>query len=679
MTTHQETANSGAEPFSEFLRAKRLMSLLRCAARVLVVGCGRGELGALIKRGGAEEVHGIEWRGGMTDLMHEQMDSVLRVKLPLQQLPFPDEYFDAIVLPDADAYLSQLTELMKSLTPFLASTGYLMLGFDNKAYWRSSGEGATLKEIQDRLKEAGLGLYSFQGIPDDEQGAAGPDTNGVMQIEGRTFTVRSKSEREELLTTYYLCAAVWPVYSPVEHALALSERGRPERAVEVLVAIPDPYLKDPDICAGVSGETLLNLLNVDNKMGWKGRLDRFTIAQPIFYRAATRAPLHHFPYQCQAEFWRRLGNDDMARRLLRSVLRAAPADSTRAQLEKLEQVEPVPYEIDTAPEWAAPERGFRVLFVTHPRPHYGLDVIYDGLCAVLGDDNVVEFPYKPLLHGLTPKWLSQYPCACHRQGQDLGLDEIVRRLKTGWFDAVLWGDMEFATDPTAERRLLWAARDVPMFLLDELDECANFGPMMLERLGLPSVAGMFKREMLIGVDYGQNVYPVPFAYPDWRVKPFVEGPRPHVLFWAGHREFGLRRLYVEKAEEILGLKFDRAYEPDEYAQCLQESLIGLDVYGYGFDTVRYWEIPAHGGMLLAERVPIRIPYDFQDGETAALFDDLADLEKKLTYYATHLDEAARIARAGYDHLVRHHTGSARARQLLGYLQSALRGGQVYTA
>lgn len=87
-----------------------------------------------------------------------------------------------------------------------------------------------------------------------------------------------------------------------------------------------------------------------------------------------------------------------------------------------------------------------------------------------------------------------------------------------------------------------------------------------------------------------------------------------------------------------------------------------------FDTVRYWEIPAHGGMLLAERPPIRIPHNFIDGETAVFFEDMPELEEKLAYYLSQPDEAARIASAGHQHFNKHHTNAARARQLLGYLE-----------
>ena len=104
---------------------------------------------------------------------------------------------------------------------------------------------------------------------------------------------------------------------------------------------------------------------------------------------------------------------------------------------------------------------------------------------------------------------------------------------------------------------------------------------------------------------------------------------------------------------------------------LGNSRIGLNIFGFGFDTVRYWEIPAHGAMLLAERLPIDIPHNFVDGESAVFFDDLSDIEQKLAYYMEHLDEAAAIAARGHTHFMKYHTASARARQMLGWMQSRL--------
>ncbi|MDZ4860169.1 MAG: glycosyltransferase, partial [Candidatus Hydrogenedentes bacterium] len=109
-----------------------------------------------------------------------------------------------------------------------------------------------------------------------------------------------------------------------------------------------------------------------------------------------------------------------------------------------------------------------------------------------------------------------------------------------------------------------------------------------------------------------------------------------------------------------------------YKQSLADSRIGLSFFGFGFDTVRYWELAAHGCMLLAERPLVRIPFNFIAGESANFFDDLPELEQKLAHYLAHPDEAQMIATAGHSHFLKYHTTSARARQFLGRIQMIMK-------
>jgi len=133
--------------------------------------------------------------------------------------------------------------------------------------------------------------------------------------------------------------------------------------------------------------------------------------------------------------------------------------------------------------------------------------------------------------------------------------------------------------------------------------------------------------------------------------------------------FGLRTLYTECLASVRGMEVERKYTPDEFKLALADSRIGLDFFGLGFDTVRYWELPAHGCLLLAERRPIRIPHDYEDGTSAVFFDDLPDLLEKLAYYDARPDRVAEIAAAGHEHFKRFHTNTARAEQFLGWVEA----------
>ena len=87
--------------------------------------------------------------------------------------------------------------------------------------------------------------------------------------------------------------------------------------------------------------------------------------------------------------------------------------------------------------------------------------------------------------------------------------------------------------------------------------------------------------------------------------------------------------------------------------------------------MRYWEVPAHGALLLAERPPIEIAHNFVDGVHAVFFDDLPDLKAKVTYLMDHPEACAAIAQAGHTHLKEFHTGTTRAQQLLDHVEQAL--------
>jgi len=465
-------------------------------------------------------------------------------------------------------------------------------------------------------------------------------------------------------------------YDPIAHARDLFAKGRPADSYEVLCGIPAGFFDDPEQPIVVEFEKQLTLLARDNTEPAEGRLERFFQAQFSFYVVASAAPDFSQAYQCQAEFWRRLGDAGMARRLLRSVQAAYPSDDVAAMAAGLEGSAGAHRRREEAPRWEGEGPAPRVLMLLNDgRPHYGLDVLYDGLCTVLGDERVVGFPWKPTLHGRVPEDSEQtyarYPCLCNRPGEPMGLDALVGLLRKGFFDGVVYGDLERTIDADALRQIMDAASGLPLFVVDQQDDPQFNLPGVLAYLGRPAAAAYFKRELLHCADFGAHTYPLPFAYPAGRIPDDVSGERPRPLFWAGHRQFGLRRLYLDDLEAQLGFSLDEVYLPEAYNRELVASRMGLSLFGVGFDTIRYWEIPAHGALLVAERVPIRIPHDFEDGETAVLFDDLEDLREKLRHYLAHEDEAQAIAVAGHEHLKWHHTSEARARQMLAWMQPFL--------
>jgi hypothetical protein len=211
---------------------------------------------------------------------------------------------------------------------------------------------------------------------------------------------------------------------------------------------------------------------------------------------------------------RKCGDRDLAATVLRIYTDVYPDDGAVAQLHALEAL-PAPVLPPAPPE---PESNFswpgapRFLYMLHPRPHYGADVLYEGLCAALGDEAVEEWPYKPTLHGKQPEHLRNYPCYFNRRGEEWPDDAIAARLRQGYYTAVLYADCERELPAERTRALLQAAGSTPLVLIDPLDEFYDARPVVQAHLGIDGFQAYFKREMVRFHDYGRDTFPLPFAY-----------------------------------------------------------------------------------------------------------------------------------------------------------------------
>ncbi|MBI3118687.1 MAG: glycosyltransferase [Candidatus Hydrogenedentes bacterium] len=522
-------------------------------------------------------------------------------------------------------------------------------------------DAAALERLERSLSQAaasaGLQLY-------DREGASDAGVNEVV---------------DKLLLVF-----IHHDYDALQHASQLGAGGHPDWAYDVLTRIPDRHLTSPDTFVNVYAERLLSLLEWSKKSEEEWQVPFASQAQELFSRIVAVAPRFQPAYQCLAEFWRTIHRPDMARRVLTSIQRIAPTESIKRQLATVAGGSQFACSgvraLDPSGGWQprttctgnreGSARPLRVLFVMHPRPHYGLDVLFDGLCQVLGDENVFDLPSKPWLHGEAPTDMVNYPCTSNHRAHGRSVQELLSMLAHDQFDCVLYGDVEGATDQALARKIA-ACAEVPFFVVDAVDEFVDTRPRVIEYTGRTGITAYFKREMLQGVEYGKDVYPLPFAYPAERAVKAVSQDKSNDFFWAGHRISGLRRLYLEALEQRLGRPLDATMPPEEYIERLRESVIGLNCFGFGFDTVRYWEVPANGCMLLSERLPIHVPHNFVEDESAVFFDDIAELESKLDYYLQHRQDALAIAQAGHAHLLQYHTAAARAGQMLVWLQQYL--------
>lgn len=467
--------------------------------------------------------------------------------------------------------------------------------------------------------------------------------------------------------------ALWFVhagYNPILHANALIDAHRENHAIALLTGIPPEFVTDDNIrrvIAETRHRAYTSLIDTaePSRIGYF-----FSLAQKSFFYSIRDTPDAAYLYRHYAEMWQRVGNPDMARRVLRSVQHALPTPEAEALLNAVGEGSAPYYPAPAYGEWSGAYKP-RILIISHDSNDYGLDTLFDGICRLIGPENVVVFPYKPMLHGGMAAEEFAYPCLFDYPAEPQSVEQLADALLGGQFDLVVYSDVLGRTHPIAVRALLKAATGLPLVIYDDWDDWQDAFDPMMEQLGIENCLVRFKREMVTFIDYGPDTWPLPFGYADGYVPDNIDGERTEELFWAGTPLFGLRPLYISHLESATGRTMNRQYTQPEYKRALLRSRVGLSLFGYGFDTVRYWEVPAHGTMLLAEHIPIHLPNDYTDGESAVFFDDLADLETKIDYYTSHPEEAAAIAAKGREHLIKHHLCTHRARQFLGTIEQRL--------
>ncbi len=607
-----------------------------------VIGDSGGVLGYLLKKRPDTRAYGIVHDSAALPAARKMLDGVSKASGQFASIPLED--LDGVVLCNleetAEETLDVLVRISKRLSPWCHV--FALFGDPNFGCPDASSEIADLRaRIEDTLSSLGYKTYHTWSL--DESSIGGPE-DGLAR----------------------LLMAVSTQYEPIEHVRALVDNQAPDLAFEVAEHIPRGPSESEERRVQVYAARLHAMAAWLVKKPGGDFSHRLAVAQECFYYVTYALPEDPIAYQAMARCWQAAGDHDMARRVLRTIHHHKSSASMARDLENIPECGPMTARVNDVPNWDS-ARPLRVLFLMNPRPHYGIDVLFDGLCDCLGDEQVIDYPHKPWLHGEDTDQMRQYPCRFDRAGSPKSLEEVLALLDGGAFDLILYADVEGDLPQDEMHDIIQRAGGCPVALVDGLDSFADFRGRVSDYLGFSDFIAYFKREKHRAIEYGPHTYPLPFAYDRRRALKVVGEARPMPLFWAGHRQFGTRRIYLETLEARYGQDLNQSFSPDDYVRRIRESAIGLNCFGLGFDTVRYWELPANGCMLLSDRLPIEIPFDFVDGKHAVFFDDLPSLIEKLDYYQAHTDEVAEIAAAGHAHYMQHHTNEARARQLLGWV------------
>lgn len=353
----------------------------------------------------------------------------------------------------------------------------------------------------------------------------------------------------------------------------------------------------------------------------------------------------------------------------------------------------------------------RILYLSDPAPDYLADQMYLGLCQVLGWEQVIDYPWKRVYHDPACRlaYLPQTP------GHHYEEDDITALLREGKVDLLVLSSPRAAGGPILDR-IAARARLPPCVLIDGEDD-ARIRHDLVRRFGCRAY---FKREYRWGAEEGlrsgfdrwrafrgdreliQRTYPLPLSFVPDSVPVSGDNPRDVDISYAARashpkrlRAWHLLReardlrceggLYAEPTDRqsklmtglprlLVKLRGDPRVSPSqqgtrltfrEYHRLLRRSKMALSIRGGGFDTLRYWEIPASKALLVSERPDICIPNNFEHGKHALFCrPDLSDLVDIVRAYLWDGPAREALAAEGYRHLMRFHTCDRRAEYFL---------------
>jgi len=164
-----------------------------------------------------------------------------------------------------------------------------------------------------------------------------------------------------------------------------------------------------------------------------------------------------------------------------------------------------------------------------------------------------------------------------------------------------------------------------------------------------------------------RVVPLPYAFDEVHFRPL--GIKKTVEVALIGSPYAERAAYIKKLKKDgVDVKFIGGKYKDDFVRAINQLKIhlNLNVAKYGGDGLlvgRVWETIGCGTFLLTQRKDF-IEDFFKDGEHLILFDTPEECAEKIKYYLAHEKERERIAKAGYEYGLKHHTYVARAQTIL---------------
>jgi len=284
----------------------------------------------------------------------------------------------------------------------------------------------------------------------------------------------------------------------------------------------------------------------------------------------------------------------------------------------------------------------KILFITAPLYDYLADSLLIGFRDLAGAD-CVDFPRKPIMYGEFPSVYGRGFTVWSKPIPDISPEA---RLLTD-VDLVIYSN--YRRQIPIDWRVLVKNRDKAprvVYLDGNDDSFIN-----------PGVRPFFKRELY---EAEPGVFPTGLCVPDRLVRP---------LDIAGKTQLHQTHVQDEEFTRETGYKFT---EEKEYYDDLARSFFGITMRKGGWDCTRHYEIMAAGAVVMFKNYDTKPPICAPQCPHFISYTDKKDfLEKasRLVVNGKPTLEYMRILQAQRDWLLDNGTSTARARQLLGQIES----------
>jgi hypothetical protein len=324
----------------------------------------------------------------------------------------------------------------------------------------------------------------------------------------------------------------------------------------------------------------------------------------------------------------------------------------------------------------------KLLFINSSSTDYLQDLTFSGLVKILGPKQVVDYP-----------WNIKYHLPVKRYPKNLGYSKLLLNFHHiddfNVFDAIILGSAKKDAIDVLQK-ILPKISKIPIVFLDGGDRPEIGGDFFrlgiedayLDLIKIRPFDVILKREYIESLHGNmKNVYPFPFSFPyQINIPATIDKEKKYnVSFWAQQnpeiRKNVLTMLSGKYDCNENGTTLNQDFKTYNrkgkfYLEELSRCKIVLNFRGGGWDTMRYWEVPAVNTFMISQKPQISIPNNFEDGKHLIWCNDgLDDLFDKIDYYLKNDSERIKIAEAGKSHLYKYHLNTHRAEYLIKIIEA----------